>query len=417
VPPARLTAAPASTVQPAQQFWPWWPLLPLYPYGRRRTLLRELIPDQVWSFEQLQGLFYVAVPIRMTVVRLRQGLMLYAPLPPTAELLAHLRRLEAVHGPVRTIVLPTASGLEHKLPAPPLARACPQAQIWVTPGQWSFPLRLPLSWLGFPADRTRVLFEQGLPHADELQWCALGPLNLGLGTFMEVACLHRASGSLLVTDALVAIGPEPPPVFNADPTPLLFHARDRGDQPLRDTPELRTRGWQRLVLFASYLRPAPLTVVGWGEMLRHAFAPGLRNPRSHFGLYPFRWHDDWQDDFQRLVPQGELRIQVAPVLERLVFPRCRDALVAWIRALAALPGSRWLVPAHYEAPVPCSPELLGQLAEELQGRTWAPDQDSWATLARIDQALLRLKLVPAVPVPEGEPAAIPAAGGAGGSEP
>ena len=63
--------------------WPWWPLLPLYPYGQRRTLIRELIPAQVWSFEQLQGVFYVAVPIRMTVLRVQGGLMLYAPVPPT----------------------------------------------------------------------------------------------------------------------------------------------------------------------------------------------------------------------------------------------------------------------------------------------------------------------------------------------
>jgi hypothetical protein len=75
-----------------------------------------------------------------------------------------------------------------------------------------------------------------------LDWVALGPLDLGLGTFVEVACLHRASGSLLITDALVAISPEPPELFQADPTPLLFHARDRGDQPLEDSPALRRIG-------------------------------------------------------------------------------------------------------------------------------------------------------------------------------
>ena len=37
------------------QSWPWWPLLPLYPYGRRATHFEELIPEQVWSLEQLQG--------------------------------------------------------------------------------------------------------------------------------------------------------------------------------------------------------------------------------------------------------------------------------------------------------------------------------------------------------------------------
>ena len=242
-----------------------------------------------------------------------------------------------------------------------------------------------------------MLFEQGLPHGDELRWRALGPLNLGLGTFMEVACLHRASGSLLVTDALVAIGADPPALFDSDPTPLLFHARDRGDQPLEDTPEQRRRGWRRLVLFASYLRPAPLSLAGWGEVLRHAFAPGLRQPRSHFGLYPFRWHANWEEAFRDLVPQQAPQLHVAPVLERLVFPRCRAALVAWIRSLAELSEIRWLVPAHYEAPVACTPEGLRQLAEELEARTWASDQGSWSTLASIDRTLLKLGLVPAEP--------------------
>ena len=36
-------------VTPEHQHWPWWPLLPLYPYGRRRTLVRELIPGQILS--------------------------------------------------------------------------------------------------------------------------------------------------------------------------------------------------------------------------------------------------------------------------------------------------------------------------------------------------------------------------------
>lgn len=390
-----LTASKAGDA--SEQRWPWWPLLPLYPYGRRRTLVRELIPGQVWAFEQLQGIFYVAVPIRMTVLRLRQGLLLYAPLPVTAELLAALRELERHHGPVVTIVLPTASGLEHKLPTPALARAFPNAAVWVAPGQWSFPLALPPSWLGFPPSRTRVLFEQGLPHGDELDWCGLGPLDLGLGTFMEVACLHRATGSLLLTDALVAIGADPPAVFDADPTPLLFHARDRGDQPLEDTPEQRRRGWQRLVLFASYLRPAPLEVPGWGEVLALAMAPGLRHPRFYFGLYPFRWQPHWQEAFRELVPGDQLRLQVAPVLERLVFPRCRGALVEWIGRLAQLPDLRWLISAHYEAPVACDAARLADLARELVTRPWAPEQDSWATLARIDHTLLKLGLVPRSP--------------------
>lgn len=386
------TAGP-DTDRPERQHWPWWPLLPLYPYGRRRTLVRELLPDRLWSFEQLQGMWYVAVPIRMSVLRLREGLMLYAPVAPTAEVLDALRGLEQRHGPVCTIVLPTSSGLEHKLPVPAMARAFPEATVWVTPKQWSFPLRLPLAWLGFPARRTRVLLEEGLPHADQLDWLPLGPLDLGLGTFLEIACLDRSSGTLLLTDALVAIAPEPPALFDLDPTPLLFHARERGDEPLLDDPECRRRGWRRLVLFANYLRPEPLDVPPLMEVLRHALAPGCRSPRSHFGLYPFRWRAGWEQQADALMA-ADLSPRVAAVLERLVFPRQRHALVAWLRQLAALGELRWLVPAHYEAPVPISSHRLCRLADELEERAWAPDGGPWEFLSRIDRALVDLGVVP-----------------------
>ena len=395
VPPASAVSAPPTS---ADQRWPWWPLLPLYPYGRRRTLVRELIPGQIWSFEQLQGIFYVAVPIRMTVVRVRGGLMLYAPVAPTGQVRRALLDLEQRYGPVQSIVLPTASGLEHKLPVPAMARAYPEATVWVTPGQWSFPLNLPASWLGFPRRRTRVLGEQGYPHSDELQWLSLGPLDLGLGRFQEFSCLHRNSGALLITDALVAINPQPPELFDADPTPLLFHARDRGDQPLTDSPELRLKGWQRLALFASYLRPEALAVPTLSQLLGQAFRPGCRDARSYFGLYPFHWSRSSAAVFAELQGQAVGGLQVAPVLERLVFPRAQALLLAWLRRLAELPELRWLVPAHYDAPVPCSAEQLLQLAQALEQRPWAPSQGDWTYLAGIDQLLLRSGVVPEQPL-------------------
>ena len=387
MPPARPSA------DPRRQRWPWWPLLPLYPYGRRRTLVRELIPERLWAFEQLQGVWYVAVPIRMSVVRVPDGLLLYAPVAPTTELLEALRELEGRWGPVRAIVLPTASGLEHKLPVPAMARAFPAAQVWVTARQWSFPLNLPGAWLGFPPGRTRVLLEEGVPYPEQLAWSALGPLDLGLGCFLEVACLDRASGALLLTDALVSIPAEPPALFDLDPTPLLFHARERGSEPLRDDPEQRRRGWARLVLFANYLRPAPLAVPPLAEVLREAFAPGCRSARAHFGLFPFRWQPGWEQEAEALLgSQG--RPQVAAVLERLVFPRQRAALLAWLRQLEACGDPRWLVGAHYAAPVPLEPGALAGLADALEKRDWAVDGGSWAFLAGIDRALVRAGVVP-----------------------
>ncbi|MEY4296999.1 MAG: hypothetical protein RLZZ423_178 [Cyanobacteriota bacterium] len=396
----RLPAQPGGGGRPADQRWLWWPLLPLYPYGRRRTLVRELIPGQLWSFEQLQGVFYVAVPIRMTVARVNGGLMLYAPVAPTAELLAALRDLVARFGPVRTIVLPTASGLEHKLPVPAMARAFPAAELWVTPGQWSFPLSLPLAWLGFPPGRTRVLGEQGYPHPEELEWLSLGPVDLGLGRFQELTCLHRASGALLLTDALVAINREPPEVFEADPTPLLFHARERGDQPLLDSPEARRRGWQRLALFASFLRPEALQVPSLRQLIAQAFQPGCRQARAYFGFYPFHWDSPSEQAFASLTGSdaGQASLQVAPVLERLVFPRARAVVLRWLEQAGQLQGLRWVVPAHYAAPVPASPESLQQLAAAIEARPWAPREGNWAYLARLDDLLLKAGVVPADPL-------------------
>jgi len=384
-------------IQPADQRWNFWPLLPLYPYGRRATQVEELIPGQVWSFEQLQGVYYVAVPIRLTVVKVPGGLMLVNPLPPTSELKAQLKLLESTHGPVRTIVLPTASGLEHKLPLGPLARAYPQAEVWVCPGQWSFPVQLPLAWLGVPAARTKVLLDDGVPHPDVCDWISLGPLDLGVGRFQEISCVHRPTGALLVTDALVGISSTPPAVFDHDPAPLLFHSRERGDQPFNDTPENRRRGWARLVLFASYLRPEPLEVPGIADVIRQAFKPGLRSLRTHFGIYPFAWKPGWQSAAEALMGDDTPRLQVAPVLERLVLPRAKGALLAWLDRVAEHTELRWLVPAHYSAPVPFTPEMALELKASLLSRDWAPSTGNWEFLGSIDQRLLDLGVVPETP--------------------
>ncbi|MEC8688697.1 MAG: DUF4336 domain-containing protein [Cyanobacteriota bacterium] len=382
---------------PADQRWGFWPLLPLYPYGRRRTVFRELIPGQLWSLEQLQGVYYVAVPVRLTVAKVPGGLMLVNPLPPTGEVRQAIEELEQQHGPVRTIVLPTASGLEHKLPLGPLARAFPDSEVWVCPGQWSFPVKLPLAWLGVPARRTKVLFDDGVPHGDVCEWLSLGPLDLGVGRFQEISCFHRPSGSLLVTDALVGISAEPPALFDLDPTPLLFHARERGDEPLTDSPEARRRGWARLVLFASYLRPEPLEVPTLKEVLRHAFCPGLRSAKAHFGLYPFQWKPGWEAAAAELMGEAEPKIQVAPVLERLVLPRAKESLLDWLEQLGQWSDLRWLVSAHYSAPIGFTADTVRSLHQAISGRPWAPSSSNWEFLGSIDQRLVDLGVVPNQP--------------------
>ncbi|MBE9070685.1 DUF4336 domain-containing protein, partial [Leptolyngbya cf. ectocarpi LEGE 11479] len=280
--------------------WPWWPLVPLYPYGQRRTLRREVIANQVWTFDQMQGILYVVVPIRMTVIRLAAGgLLVYAPVAPTPECIRLVHELEADHGDVRYIILPTVTGLEHKVFVGPFARKFPSAQVYVARHQWSFPLNLPLSWLGFPMGRTHWLPENpaDAPFGDELDYRVLGPVNLGIGPFSEVAMLHRASKTLLVTDSVVSIPANPPPIVQLDSYPLLFHAKDSAADAPTDTAENRRKGWQRIALFAFYFRPDALKDPQWWRVLRESKQSADRSKRAYFGLYPFDWEPTWQRSF------------------------------------------------------------------------------------------------------------------------
>tara|TARA_Y100001968_G_scaffold332899_1_gene392912 strand:- start:1516 stop:2721 length:1206 start_codon:yes stop_codon:yes gene_type:complete len=380
------------------QSWNWWPLLPLYPYGLRKTFFTELVPNQVWSFEQLQGIYYVAVPVRLTVVKVSGGLMILNPLPPTKELLEKISQLQKDHGPVKTIVLPTASGLEHKISLPALARCFPKSKLWICPGQWSFPFDLPLDWLGIPKKRTNILFSDGLPHKDICEWISLGPINIGLGRFQEISCYHKPSKSLLVTDALVGISEEPPALFDLDPTPLLFHSREKGSEPLFDSIEARKKGWKRLVLFASYLRPSQLDIPSVFDVFRNAFNTEVLNPKSHFGIYPFSWRKDWESSAKELLGTYRPLVQIAPVIERLVFPRAKEVFLAWLEELRSIKEMNWLISAHYLGKVSFTSNDVQNLKGKIEKREWAPSEQNWKFLGWLDKKLLDFKVVPLNPM-------------------
>jgi len=377
--------------------WPLWPVVPLYPYGQRPTLLQEVVKDTLWTFDQYQGIFYVVVPIRMTVVKLKpQGLLVYAPVAPTPECIHMVRSLEAQHGSVRYIIQSTTTGIEHKVFVGPFARRFPQAQIYVAPHQWSFPLNLPLSWLGLPAHRTQLLTsETRVPFADQFDWAILGPIKLGLGPFVEIALFHRETRTLLLTDALVAVPQEPPAVLTLDPYPLLFHARDRAQDPIVDTPEARRRGWQRIALFAFYFRPSTLETPTLRAAWQTAKEAPDRSKRAYFGLYPFCWQEGWAESFTAL--HGSGRPFVAPVLQTLIFNRGIHEVQQWVEQV-----SRWqferVIPCHLDAPIAMgTAELRAAFAaiatDDQTSDRRLPAKD-FAFLEELDAGLVRRGITP-----------------------
>ena len=316
--------------------------------------------------------------IRMTVLKLRDGsLFVYGPVAPTRECLRLLRELNA---PVKYIVLPT-SAVEHKARAfaargclqlprtppttkcsfaaqvflGPFAREFPDAearvlalpraacspadiaplQIYAAPGQWSWPLNLPLALLGlFPRKLNGTLGDGGLsdgrraPWADELEH-ALLELPLGLGPFVEVVFFHKASKTLLVTDLVISVPEEPPQVCAADPLPLLVRSKDTVEPLPENTSDARLVGWAKTVLFALFFQPRAVS----------------------FGLRGFTWSPEWRDSFARLTRP---KLIVPPILQTIVLNKRPATARTWINRVARWPFQR-IIPAHLEAPISAGP--------------------------------------------------------------
>jgi hypothetical protein len=381
-------------IRPSDLSWPLWPIVPLYPYGKRRTIRHEVVKDTIWTFDQLQGIFYVVVPIRMTVIRLESGgLFVYAPVAPTPECIALVRELEAKHGAVKYIILPTISGIEHKVFVGPFARRFREATVYVAPEQWSFPLNLPLSWLGLPAKRTEILSDNSAttPWGREFDYEILKVIDLKVGSFAEVAFFHHQSQTLLLTDTIISIPEDPPAIVQVDPYPLLFHARDRARDPLLDTIENRRTGWQRICLFALYFQPPVLEVPRWGRVFREAFTAKERSRQAYFGLFPFQWRADWRDTFHTL--RGEGRLLVAPILQTLILNRDPQAVIQWVDRVAKWEIKR-VISCHFTSPIEVDSHQVRQAFSFLEKTgTTLPDADL-DCLRGIDRFLIRWKLTP-----------------------
>jgi hypothetical protein len=298
-----------------------------------------VVPQSIWTFEQVQGILYVVVPIRMTVVKLEQGgLLVYAPVAPTPECLNLIRELIVEYGDVKYIILPTISGVEHKVFVGPFARKFPNAQVFVAPGQWSFPINLPLSWLGFPAKRTHIL---------------------------------------------------PPDSRN---TPFA-DAKDHTFHKVENTETTRRRGWQRISLFSFYFRPSVLDTIELGEAVRESWQAPDRSKKAYFGIYPFKWKPNWQETFEALSRNGQLF--VAPILQTLILNRAPEETLNWANQVSKWEFNR-IIPCHFDSPIMATPEQFRQAFSFLEKNSYYDllPESEFELLLEINDLLNKFKITP-----------------------
>jgi len=385
----------------------------------RATVRREVVAGRIWSFEQVQGLIYVHVPVRMTVVKLDAGgLFVYAPVAPTGECLRLLEEVEAVHGHVRHILLPTVA-LEHKYFAGSFARARPDAQLWVAPAQYSFPADLPLWGQGFPLG-TRYLPDDAR-RAEAPEWAAqlpyksLGPFEEKVGKFQEVVCFDRASSTLLVTDLILSIPEKPPEVLLVnDDRALRYHSRDTASQAAEATDVALANGWRKICLFALYFQSSPLEVVnppdgslaGSVRFFNSAFpaeVPAETRALGWNGFIAWRWKSDWRKAFETLRDGG--KPLVPPILQVAILNREPRRVLDFVQSVVDDFPFRRIIPCHFDAEVIAGPREFSEAFNFLRkvplgwpfARRDLPPADL-AFLREFEESLLKSGIVkPAAP--------------------
>jgi len=373
-------------------------LLPLAGTSSRRATVEEcIVPDTIWTHDQIQGVVNVNVPVRQTVVRLSKsaggGLFIYNPIAPTPQVLKMIRALEDKHGPVRHLVLGTVA-LEHKATFGAFAENFPDATVWLQPGQWSFPLPVSVEFLGvtqrgprlreiptLDSDGNPVVSKQYRYYAErnpipewaaDFEWETLGPLQFkSVGAFSETAMFHKKTKSLLVTDVVVGVTEEPPKIIQEDPRAMLFHARDSIDDIIEDTEENRRKGWRRMVQFGLVFFPSQIDVVPTGKAISQASKidksmKPLGEGAVPFSLYPWTWHDNDADlvNFKAISKNGE--IFCPPILTKLILDRENVKTLEWVDKVASRFDFETIIPCHLNNNIKANPSQFRAAFEVLE---------------------------------------------------
>src|SRR6056300_436200 len=68
-----LTTTFAGTRENTPQDYGLWGILPVGPYKKKKTIMESIVDDTIWTFDQKFGILNVQVPLRMTVIKLKEG--------------------------------------------------------------------------------------------------------------------------------------------------------------------------------------------------------------------------------------------------------------------------------------------------------------------------------------------------------
>ena len=177
-----------------------------------------------------------------------------------------------------------------------------------------------------------------------------------MGAYAENAFFHKASRTLVVTDAVCSVTSTPPPIVAEDQRALLYHSRNSILDDVVDDDATRRRGWRRMVQFGLVFFPSQIDVVPVGRALSEARTLDSSNPSTAklgegaipFGgsLYPWTWRGDDADDenFDAISRGGALFCP--PILTKLILDREPGRALEWIDRIVSRFDFDRVIPGH-----------------------------------------------------------------------
>lgn len=326
---------------------------------------------------------------------------------------------------------------EHKATFGAFASYFPDATVWIQPGQWAFPVNVPIEFYGLQqrGPRLRELPVPGRPVTQpefeyydkkdgppswlsEISYEVLGPFKFkSVGGFSETAFYHKQTKSLIVTDTVCSVTKDPPAIITEDPRALFFHARNKATDEVDDTPETRQRGWRRMVQFGLIFFPGKITVSSVNQALTDA--KNVPADLANLGmdavpgkLYPWSWPNDTADqvNFDSISQEGKLFCP--PILTKLILDREPEATLAWVgRIVKRFPQTQRVLACHLNGNVKATVKDFSQAFDPLRSRPGnmypqRPLAEDLALLQKASDSLTAANVVAPSVVCDGEPARV-----------
>jgi hypothetical protein len=192
----------------------------------------------------------------------------------------------------------------------------------------------------------------------------LGPFTFkAVGGYSESAFFHKSTSTLIVTDCVVSVTNDPPPILLEDPRALLYHSRDTANEPISDyynddnsmQRRRQQKGWRRMVQFGLVFFPSQINVTPTiGQVLNdiQSVPYNLRNLGTdaipfNSALYPWSWNanDADQVNFDYISQNGTLFCP--PILTKLILDREPTATLQFVdRVCERFATMKRIIPCH-----------------------------------------------------------------------